>query len=224
MATCLMTSLPTQAIVINDASDDFSVSWSKAISGGTTLNAKADFNVLSFSNTQTSIDVSLSNTTNPSNFQAAILALGFYTDNTLTNATITNNGTGVTWALNTSGVNFPGGFQNIDVCLYAANNCQGGNINDGLQNGQTDSFTLNLFYLASNSLSISATETLRTGATVSNFPIKFQTQDGSFEFGGTIGDPSPINPVPEPAALWLLSIGLLGLARISRSQKSEFKA
>jgi len=217
MATCLLTSLPTLAITINDTSDDFNISWSKAITGAT-LNATAFFDVTSFSSTQTSINITLSNTTNPSNFQAAILALGLYTDTALTNATILNNVTGATWSLNTTGVNFPGGFQNIDVCLYAANGCSGGNINDGLQNGQTDAFTLNLFYATSSSLDISATETLRNG-TVSNFPIKFQTSAGSFEFGGTIGQ-SPIIPVPEPAALWLLGIGLLALAKMFRTQKS----
>jgi len=209
------------AITINDTSDDFTVNWSKAIDATHTLKAQASFNVISFTNTKTIFDITLSNLTNPGSFQAAIMSIGLYTDNELKSATLTNNSSAATWNIDTSSENFPGGYHDIDVCIFAANNCQGGNINQGLQNGQTDSFTLSLSYLSRNSLVINNTD---------NFPIKFQTGNSSFEFEGTItsgctasGCTPPGNGrnVPEPAAFWMIGIGILGLAAFSRKQSEH---
>ncbi|MGX2039452.1 cistern family PEP-CTERM protein [Methylocaldum sp. MU1018] len=215
VAACAMASGPAQAILVNGTSDDFSLTWNKAITGAT-LQATSSWDVTNFTSNQVVFDITLSNTTNPSNFQAAILALGVYVDQNLTGASITNNATGATWSLNSSGVNFPGGFLNVDICIYAGNQCQGGNINAGLQNQQTDLFTLTLSGDFTNGLSF---------ADANNFAIKFQTQNGSYEFAATVPNPNPNpnpdpnpNPVPEPGMLWLLGGGLLGWRLVGKNR------
>lgn len=222
LGTLVLTSI-AQALTINDINDDFTINWSKSIDASHTLQATASFNVTSFTNTQTIFDITVSNMTNPGNYQAAISAVGFYTDTQLTGAVLTNNATGATWGINTSGVNFSGGFQNIDVCLFAANNCHGGAINQGLQNGQTDSFTLTLSYLSAPALVISSGD---------NFPVKFQTQNDSFQFGGTTTSGCTVSGctqldsgnVPEPSVSWLLGAGLLGFTGFTRRRSlSMFK-
>jgi hypothetical protein len=207
----LAASSAAQAITINDTTDDFTVNWSKTIDATHTLKATASFNVVSFTSTKTIFDITLSNLTNSGSYKAAIMAIGLYTDNELKGASLTNNSTGVVWNLDTSTENFPGGFHDIDLCLFASNNCQGGSINQGLQTGQTDSFNLALSYLSAPSLVIKNT---------GNFPIKFQTQNDSFEFAGTL---DPVNNVPEPAALWMVGIGIIGLAGFSRRHSNQFR-
>jgi hypothetical protein len=203
------------ATIINDTSDDFTVNWSKSIDATHTLKASANFDVISFTSTKTIFDITLSNLTNSGNFNAAIMAFGLYTDNELQGASITNNTTGATWNLDTSSGNFPGGFHDIDLCLFAANNCSGGNINQGLQAGQTDSFRLSLSYLSARSLILDDT---------ANSPIKFQTQNGSFEFAGTDNDHcDPVNNVPEPNVLWMIAIGILGLTGFSRRHSNQMR-
>jgi PEP-CTERM motif len=96
-----------------------------------------------------------------------------------------------------------GGFKQIDVCVFAANNCSGGTINDGIQSrGHLDTFTVDIKGV------FGATPKV----TLSTFAVKFQTQTGSFEFpggsttgGGGGGGPS----VPEPGSLVLLGAALL---------------
>ena len=116
--------------------------------------------------------------------------------------------------------NFPGGFKNINSCIYSANGCNGGTIADGLGDGytggtmnplSTDSFK---FILASNSASIGSSVTL------SDFAVKFQTQYGSYEFGDGLGP----SPTPEPGSFWLLGSALLAMIGFSLRKTMPKKA
>jgi hypothetical protein len=214
------------AFVVDDTSDDFTINWDLAILNGTQhLTATALFDVTSISGSQVIFNITLTNTTAPSSFQASIVSLGFYVDPNATSASITNNADAITWEVDLTQPNFPGGFQSIDVCLFAANNCQGGNINQGLLNNpspNSDDFILTLNGSFPDGLDFADTN---------NFPIKFQTQAGSFEFTGTSTSSTSSTSTtssgasgtaPEPGTLSLLGGAILaGLFRYRRSQQAR---
>jgi hypothetical protein len=220
---CSTVSLSAQAFSISASGQSFTIDWAATIAGHPTdiLSANADFQVTAFTNSSATFRVTLENTTTPSSLQAAIVSLGMYFDNAILTASASDvSGSGnsaITWEAAANTGNFPGGFHNLDVCIWAANGCSGGNINQGLANGAHDQFDLSLTY-TSNLLN---TLVLSTG---DNFPIKYQTELGSFEFPGNPPNTPPppippdVTPVPEPAAISLLSIGLLGLAGFFRRQ------
>ncbi len=100
--------------------------------------------------------------------------------------------------------NFPGGFKDFDLCVFAANNCQGGNVNQGLARGGQDAFTLRLGGVIGSVVALS------------DFGLKFQTAWGSFEPAGTVSlteasGPSQPVAVAEPASLGLLGVGMAAL-------------
>jgi hypothetical protein len=99
--------------------------------------------------------------------------------------------------------NLPSIDNSIDVCVWAANNCQGGpqqsNLNGGGAVG-TASFTL-LGNFAS-------------GATLDLFGAKFQTAFGSFEFEGN--PPPPTTQVPEPTSMVLVGLGMASVLGLKR--------
>ncbi len=111
---------------------------------------------------------------------------------------------------------------NIEICAFAvlSGNCSGGSVNEGVQAGQSDQFTLTL---AGN-----------WGSTVDIAPIgfKFQGTYGSYEFysssststtSTTGGGNSTSGSVPEPGAgsLALLGLGLLGAGFGLRRKQSS---
>lgn len=103
--------------------------------------------------------------------------------------------------------NFPG-FQQVDLCAAAGNNCAGGG-HFGLNQGQSTA--------ASDFMSIHVDGNFASGVTFSPVPVKFQTRAGSYEFdASSFSEPDPPAPVPEPTTLLMLGSGLaLAVRRVS---------
>lgn len=218
-----------QDVTINasDVGQSFTANWlcsantTCGTSGTTpkTLSATGTFTLDSYTSSGITLSATIKNTTS-SSVQGALMSIGI-------------SAPGLTPAWGTPGSvftqigpaggkngNFPGGFKNINSCIYSANGCNGGTIADGLGDGytggtmnplSTDSFK---FILASNSASIGSSVTL------SDFAVKFQTQYGSYEFGDGLGP----SPTPEPGSFWLLGSALLAMIGFSLRKTMPKKA
>lgn len=217
MVFLMMLPVSANAITITSASigDSFDIFWAKSPIGDLphTLSAKATFTIADFTATDLLLGIKIWNTspdpdTESPEWNQAILSFGMGVDPNVipTMATIGSIFDNVETPSNG---NFPGGFKEIDVCVFAANNCSGGNINLGLGYQGYDSFSINL---KGNFGSVPT-------AVLQPFPIKFQTAKGSFEFDGGEGEePAPF-PVPEPTSLLLLGAGLAALGLLAKNKR-----
>ena len=150
------TTIATPKIAANDpGTTSFTIKWKlpagTATSGGTPnpdLTAEALFDVTTFNGSTLAFDITIKNTTvlPPGNFNTNVLSFGFNIDPNATGVTV-NDVAGSSLAATTwegaLAQTFPA-FQTIDVCVWAANGCTGGNVNLGLAAGATDKLTLNL--------------------------------------------------------------------------------
>ena len=198
----------SETLTSADVGQSFTVDWSLAAgtyyeeqTNGTysnetltsPLTALGTFTVESLKNNQLLLKGTIDNTTalNSSLTKAYLMSLGISSD---PNATPSLQTKGNTFTQVDSPGNFPGGFKNINACVYSANNCSGGKIQDGLAAGSSDSFVLALSGNFGSSPSI----------TLSDFAVKFQTNEGSYEFGG-----NSLSETPEPKTLVLFGTALL---------------
>lgn len=172
-------------ITATDVGQSFPVSWVLPANADIPqLTATAVFEVVELTSNRLVLDVSVSNET-ASSFQAAITSFGFGITPTATDVALSviegNTATFETVVINQNQQNFPGGFKDINVCIYAANNCSGGAIMQGLQSGSSeDVFRLEIAgdFGATPSVSLAS------------FPVKFQTEAGSFELAGAFTEVS----------------------------------
>ena len=88
------------------------------------------------------------------------------------------------------------GFNNENVCVSTGNNCSGGAYHKDLLPGHSDAFVLALSGDFGSSPSL----------TLSDFAVKFQTSDISYEFGAGSGG---LSETPEPESLVLFASALL---------------
>jgi hypothetical protein len=210
----------TVGVTAADVGNTFDISWGIDINGAppsADLTAVSSWTVVSFSSSQLVLEVDIANTTVLGGAngltQAAILSFGVGVAPDVTGSFQTAGAVFDSIGPGTGGSqNFPGGFTGIDVCVFAAG-CAGGSINEGLQAGDDDTMTI---VLAGNFGE-------NPEATLSFFPIKFQTNLGSFETGGVPGrvPPPGIPPIPVPAAFPLLVTGLLALGAMARRRRGQ---
>lgn len=198
-------SAPTYQVSIAaaDVGQSFSLAWSLAApSGGFDLDASATFLIESFSASNVQLAVSISNDTviPPSGGNAGIASLGIGVSpdaapSLLTAGNVFSNvGTG-------SGPQqtYPGGFKQIDLCLFSQN-CSGGGQGTLLAAGDSDSLRVSL-----------AGDFSGGQAILSDFALKWQTSFGSFEVPG-----GPSRPIPEPTAALVFGAGILIVRRAVR--------
>lgn len=150
------------------------------------LSATAVVTVLDFQANFLDLQFNLKNTT-ANTFKASILGLGLGIDPDATSVSISNGATFDSATLLDK--TFPGGFKGIDICAFAANNCQGGKVDDGLLNGESDIFTLRIG---------NSNGSFANGVTLTSYPIKFQTAYDSYQAAGV---PEPITIVGSGLAL-----------------------
>jgi hypothetical protein len=195
--------------------DTFKVDWSV---NNPVLSAFSNFKINSLSDTALNLSVTLNNTTNLATSgltNAGITSMGFgVLESENAGATITNNYTGPTWGVGDGSgnqLNFPGGFKEIDVCIFSQG-CAGGSQGSALAAGASDSFTLNI------------TGNFTNGATLAFFPLKFQTSNGSFEPAGQVDvGTTNVEAIPEPLTMLgtTMAFGFGGLFKREYDKKKK---
>lgn len=188
----------------NDEGESFTIEWlltAEELGGGDAvdLSASATFTLISLDPNEIIMDVVITNTTlaDLGANTPAVTSFGFATD---PDAVATFNAPGSNFASIDNQVgsqSYPGGFKNVDICVYSAG-CTGGGIGNALAPGESDSFTLRLTPTSGQ---------FDNWVKFSQFPIKFQADFGSFQTAGTT-----TTEIPEPAPIALMGLGLLGLA------------
>jgi hypothetical protein len=192
--------------------DTFTWFLDKGVAGNTeTLKATAEIIVQGFTSNLLTLFITIKNETQPSvaGYNAGIASFGFgITPDARSVAFSGTRGTVFdSVSLQRRQQQFPGGFKEIDICVIASRNCSGGSQNDLLAAGQSDSFTLNITGNFSTPGGWSE-------VTLTDFPAKFQTTDGSFELAA----------VPEPTTILgsLAAVGYMSTLR-RKLRKKSFK-
>ncbi|KJH73267.1 hypothetical protein UH38_00185 [Aliterella atlantica CENA595] len=202
----------TVGITSADVGKTFSTYW--ILKGATTqpLKAKAYFKVTELTSSNLSLDTVLFNRTDDS-FRAALTNLGLGVSPNANKVSFKSKGDVFKYAYVETGKQyFPGGYQDIDVCINTVktgskSNCAGGAVKDGLQAGDKDIFGLDIAGKYGNN----PTVTLQT------FPVKFHTSEGIYELSA-----SKPREVPTPAAtLGIIAFGAISaVSTLKRKSKS----
>ena len=213
--TTICSNAPARALTLtsSDVNNSFDIKWvleagESDNDGGATssidLSAKASFTLTNFDvdfngdEDRIRLEVEFQNNTTLSSTvtEAGITTFGFginpNADSVIIGNLIGNNGDSDSFSnaiVQTKNTNFPGGFKNIDVCVFTDNNCKGGGQGTALAAGSTDNFFLEIFGDFSDSVELTP------------FAIKYQTTEDSFEFAG-----NEKTEIPEPGMIVALSL------------------
>jgi hypothetical protein len=201
-----------------DVNRTFQLDWNYASNTSTggklsaPLSSVGTVTIDSFSSSDLVMSATIDNTTKLTSglTQAYLMSIGIATV-PVTSGTMLSGGSVFNSVSTGSGPQetFPGGFKSVNVCLFnAAGGCSGSSIYDGLAAGRTNSFTVALAGDFGSSPSVS----------LSDFAVKFQTNEGSFEFGDG-GSFLPETPEPPTALLFatalLVAVGVVRRGRLS---------
>lgn len=181
------------------------------------LTATANFQITDFNATTLVMEIAIHNTFDPALGINSVMSFGFFVDPDIESAALVNHSdpNNVIWTEQLDD-QLTGNFKHLDICIFPdeqSNSCNGGNVSNGLVAGASDLLTLTLTgnFVGQNG-DIST-------VMLSEFPVKFQGDWGSFEVPGGVdccGGPSG-GTVPEPATLGLAVLGL-GLVRRSHAR------
>lgn len=217
VASAAMTlAVPAWADSITLGSGDIGSSFTlnyNGFSDGTSidgLTGSTTFTLTGVSGNEYSFDYSVANTSSAPVTGSRISSFAFNTDPTISSATSTG-----AFAYTTLSSTYPNGIGTVDVCFKDAStgSCAGGG-SGGLDLGQsgTGAFTLSF------SSPVSA-------LTLSDFYVRYQSitgvpgitsASGAGTMTSTSGGSTGGTPVPEPGALALFGLGLIGVAMARR--------
>lgn len=203
-AAVLAFSSSAGAAIISSSDNTYDFSWNY-FTGSHNLTGSGTLVVTGFNSSELSIAVTLTNTA-PVGGRGGdrLTAFGFGIGPNATSLAFQDNADGgfTSGGLIRNGAlssNVPG----VEICAWGGPNCSGGG-NGGIYAGFSDTFSFLLGGSWGDSVNIDP------------IGLRYQTGNGSFTFSAGNGV-----PVPEPGALTLLGLGLLGLAAVRRRMSTH---
>lgn len=201
-------SAPIYSIGIGSLGTRFALYFDTASPG---LSAFANVSVYNATATQLVLNFALTNDTAVSEAgpltQASLMSLGLDFDLNPTGANLSVSGS-IFDGITTSISNFPGDYT-VDVCVFAANNCQGGHIKDGLLVQDLVGTDKDILSPAGDTYRLILSRSSSTNAwNLNTAAVKFQTDLGSFEFAGCTTEnqcTTSTTRLPEPGSLALVA-------------------
>lgn len=176
----------------------YDFSYSLDVGGGIELTGETSFSLISFEAGKVVFDITATNTSTTGQ-TTRLSAFGFDVSPAASGIELVTAGDVFQQVELNPSPDLPS--YSVDICAYSGSNCPDGS--DGLEEGESDTLRLAILGDFSN------------GVTLSEFPIRFTGDFGSYVFGPDNGT----EEVPEPAILGLLGLGLAGLGMAMRRRR-----